>query len=327
MKVDAEQFPPLVVNMVEAYFQHEQARQSRALWPEVRSSRVEKGIYILGESINHIHCCFRSTGERLLEYWVEDSLLPNSPINLIKFQHESDDDDVSTIDDLDPAPTKMEDNHLEVYDPLLEINVGTKGESRPLFVSNFLNLKLSVKIIGLLCECKDCFAWDYHGMLGLPRGLLEHKLKIKDRDTPNRNPSMAQIAIGIQMPEDCVQRIIKVGKKSLPSVLTRGMEIDVNSAIITEDDWRNPIINYLQYPTLPFEKRVRIMALNYLMWNGDLVRKTKDEVLLRCLGKKEYIKSWEKLMTESVESPRRKKDVLVNQKIWLLLANYDRRLY
>ncbi|KAI5322990.1 hypothetical protein L3X38_032062 [Prunus dulcis] len=32
------------------------------------------------------------------------------------------------------------------------------------------------------------------------------------------------------------------------------------------------------------------MALNYLMWNGDLVRKSKDEVLLRCLGKKEYMK-------------------------------------
>ena len=73
------------------------------------------------------------------------------------------------------------------------------------------------------------------------------------------------------MPEDYVQRIIKVGKKSLPSVLTRGMEIDVNSAIITEDDWRNPIINYLRHPTLSSEKRVRIMALNYLMWNGDLV--------------------------------------------------------
>ncbi|CAL9018542.1 unnamed protein product [Prunus brigantina] len=68
------------------------------------------------------------------------------------------------------------------------------------------------------------------------------------------------------------------------------MEIDVNSAIITEDDWRNPIMTYLRYPTLPSEKRVRIMALNYLMWNEDLVRKSKDEVLLRCLGKKEYMK-------------------------------------
>ncbi|CAL2267317.1 unnamed protein product [Prunus armeniaca] len=101
---------------------------------------------------------------------------------------------------------------------------------------------------------------------------------------------LAQVATGIQIPEDCVQRIIKIGKKSLPSVLARGMEIDVNSATIAEDDWRNPIMTYLRYPTLPSEKRVRIMALNYLMWNEDLVRKSKDEVLLRCLGKKEYMK-------------------------------------
>ncbi|XP_021802935.1 uncharacterized protein LOC110747031 [Prunus avium] len=101
---------------------------------------------------------------------------------------------------------------------------------------------------------------------------------------------LAQIATGIQIPEDCVQRIIRVGKKSLPSVLTRGMEVDVNSAIITEDDWRTPIINYLQYPILPSEKKVRIMASNYIMWNEDLVRKSKDEILLRCLGKKEYMK-------------------------------------
>ncbi|KAI5316260.1 hypothetical protein L3X38_045436 [Prunus dulcis] len=36
---------------------------------------------------------------------------------------------------------------------------------------------------------------------------------------------LAQVASGIQMPEDCVQRIIKIGRKSLPSILTRGMEI------------------------------------------------------------------------------------------------------
>ncbi|KAI5313408.1 hypothetical protein L3X38_042582 [Prunus dulcis] len=92
------------------------------------------------------------------------------------------------------------------------------------------------------------------------------------------------------MPEDCVQRIIKVGKKSLPSVLTRGIKIDINAAIMTEQDWRLPIINHLQYPTLPSEKRIRVIALNYLMWNGDLVWKSKDELILRCLGKKEYMK-------------------------------------
>ena len=42
-KVDAEQFPPPVINMVEAYFPLEQARQSIALWLQVKSSGVEKG--------------------------------------------------------------------------------------------------------------------------------------------------------------------------------------------------------------------------------------------------------------------------------------------
>ena len=57
---------------------------------------------------------FSIDGELLSEYWADDSLLLNSPINLIEFQHESDDADVLTIDDLDPAPTEMEDSHPEV---------------------------------------------------------------------------------------------------------------------------------------------------------------------------------------------------------------------
>ncbi|CAL9005280.1 unnamed protein product [Prunus brigantina] len=101
---------------------------------------------------------------------------------------------------------------------------------------------------------------------------------------------MAQIATRVQMPEDCVQRIIQVGKKSLPSVLTRGIEIDANSTIMSEEDWRLPLINYLQYPALPSEKRIRMMALNYVMWNEELVRKSKDELLLRCLGNEEHMK-------------------------------------
>ncbi|KAI5347488.1 hypothetical protein L3X38_015367 [Prunus dulcis] len=52
--------------------------------------------------------------ELLLAYWAEDSLMPNLVISLIKFQHKSDGDDVLTIDDLDPAPTEMEDSHPEV---------------------------------------------------------------------------------------------------------------------------------------------------------------------------------------------------------------------
>ncbi|CAL9006546.1 unnamed protein product, partial [Prunus brigantina] len=82
----------------------------------------------------------------------------------------------------------MEDDYPEVQDPLLEINVGTEAEPRPLFVSQLLDPELAAEIIGLLHEYKDCFAWDYHEMPGLPRSLVEHELKIKEGFRPFQQP-------------------------------------------------------------------------------------------------------------------------------------------
>ncbi|CAL9018791.1 unnamed protein product [Prunus brigantina] len=65
--------------------------------------------------------------ERLLEHWAGESLQPNSPINLIEFLHEAGETDTLTIDDLETAPTEMEDDYPEVQYPLLEIN---KSEPR-----------------------------------------------------------------------------------------------------------------------------------------------------------------------------------------------------
>ena len=39
---------------------------------------------------------------------------------------------------------------------------------------------LKDEIIALLHDFKDCFAWHYHEMPGLDRGLMEHKLSIKE---------------------------------------------------------------------------------------------------------------------------------------------------
>ncbi|CAL8988472.1 unnamed protein product, partial [Prunus brigantina] len=107
----------------------------------------------------------------LLEYWAGESLQPNSPINHIEFLHETGGADALTNDDLEIAPAEIEDDYPEVQDPLLEINVGTEAEPRPLFVSQLLDPGLAAEIIGLLHEYKDCFAWDYQEMPGLPRSL------------------------------------------------------------------------------------------------------------------------------------------------------------
>ncbi|CAL9018939.1 unnamed protein product [Prunus brigantina] len=149
--------------------------------------------------------------ERLLEHWAEESLQPNSPINLIEFLHESDEADTLTFDDLEMALAEMEDDYPEVQDPLLEINVRTEAEPRPLFVSQLLNLELPAEIIGLLHEYKDCFAWDYHEMPGLPRSLVEHKLKIKEGFRPFQQlPRRFLTEVQLKVKEE-IERLLKAG--------------------------------------------------------------------------------------------------------------------
>ncbi|CAL9020214.1 unnamed protein product, partial [Prunus brigantina] len=140
-----------------------------------------------------------------------ESLQPNSPINLIEFLHEAGEADALTIDDLETAPAEMEDDYPEVQDPLLEINVGTEAEPRPLFVSQLLNPELTAEIIGLLHEYKDCFAWDYHEMPGLPRSLVEHKLKIKEGFRPfQQSPRRFSTEVQLKVKEE-IEWLLEAG--------------------------------------------------------------------------------------------------------------------
>lgn len=64
-------------------------------------------------------------------------------------------------------------------DPLEEIDLGDGVSKRPTYVSTSLSPELKAKVIQLLKEYKDCFAWDYSEMPGLSRDLVELKLPIK----------------------------------------------------------------------------------------------------------------------------------------------------
>jgi hypothetical protein len=68
---------------------------------------------------------------------------------------------------------------------------------------------------------------------------------------------LAQIASRIQIHDDQIERIIKVQKRILPSVITRGMDLEVNNKEIKEDDWRKPLIDYLSNPSPRVNKKVR----------------------------------------------------------------------
>ncbi|CAL8993414.1 unnamed protein product [Prunus brigantina] len=156
----------------------------------------------------------RTTAQKVLELGAENvrqdsACEPNSPINLIEFLHESYEADTLTFDDLETTPAEMKDDYPVVQDPLLEINVGTEAEPRPLFVSQLLNPELAAEIIGLLHEYKDCFAWDYHEMPGLPRSLVEHELKIKEGFRPfQQSPRRFSTEVQLKVKEE-IERLLR----------------------------------------------------------------------------------------------------------------------
>ena len=60
-----------------------------------------------------------------------------------------------------------------------EVDIGDGTKPRPTFVNKNMRDDYKVKIIELLKEYVDCFAWEYHEMPGLSRELVEHQLPIK----------------------------------------------------------------------------------------------------------------------------------------------------
>jgi hypothetical protein len=62
---------------------------------------------------------------------------------------------------------------------LEEVGIGDGRTPRPTLINKTLKAKLRSKMIGLLREYFDCFAWSYTEMSGLSREIVEHRLPIK----------------------------------------------------------------------------------------------------------------------------------------------------
>jgi hypothetical protein len=48
-------------------------------------------------------------------------------------------------------------------------------------------------------------------------------------------------------------------------------------------DWRAPIVAYLHDPRLKFDKNVRRSAFKFILHNGELYRRTAEDLLLKYL--------------------------------------------
>jgi hypothetical protein len=71
---------------------------------------------------------------------------------------------------------------------LEEVDIRNGDKPRPTFISANLESGFREKLIKLLKEYKDCFAWDYSEMPGLDRSIVEHRLLIKPCFRPCKQP-------------------------------------------------------------------------------------------------------------------------------------------
>ncbi|KAM2566229.1 hypothetical protein TB1_008765 [Malus domestica] len=74
---------------------------------------------------------------------------------------------------------------------------------------------------------------------------------------------------------------------SLPSLLDRQDLIDVCVVEAIPDDWRMPIMRYLDNLNGKHDCKTRVHATNYVLYQNELYRKGEDGLLLLCLGPQE----------------------------------------
>ncbi|KAM1435502.1 hypothetical protein ACFX13_044176 [Malus domestica] len=95
---------------------------------------------------------------------------------------------------------------------------------------------------------------------------------------------MAQLALGVPIQERKYGIDVEIQTRNLPSILDRGFSLDVMVLEAKMEDWRAPMIHHLKDPSSPTSKKNRQQATKYVLWAKNLLRKTPDGLLLKCLG-------------------------------------------
>nr|XP_028959985.1 uncharacterized protein LOC114825434 [Malus domestica] len=101
---------------------------------------------------------------------------------------------------------------------------------------------------------------------------------------------MAQIASGVPIQERKYGVDVEIQRRNLSSILERGFSLDAMVLETEMEDWRSPIIHHLKDPSLPTSKKNRQQATKYVLWEENILRKTPDGLLLKCLGQDESMR-------------------------------------
>ncbi|KAM1172884.1 hypothetical protein ACFX2G_023419 [Malus domestica] len=83
------------------------------------------------------------------------------------------------------------------------------------------------------------------------------------------------------------QQVVRTRVMSLPSLLEWEDPVDVCAIEKLPNNWRRPIMQYLDDPKGKHDRKIRVHAINYISYQNELYRKGEDGLLLLCLGPQE----------------------------------------
>ena len=109
------------------------------------------------------------------------------------------------------APETLQDGGQATVDELKELNLGTKEDPRPIYVSTMLTLEEENQYFYLLSEYRDILAWSYEEMPGLDPKVAVHNLVIKKGVLPEEQPQRRFRLQLIREIEQDVSKLIDTG--------------------------------------------------------------------------------------------------------------------
>ena len=109
------------------------------------------------------------------------------------------------------APECMNDVVKNVQEELVEVNLREEGRERMIKISKGLPKGEKRKLIVLLKEYKDVFAWDYEEMPGLDPNLVTHKLNVDPKAKFVKHPTRKYHLDVEEKIKFKVSKLLKVG--------------------------------------------------------------------------------------------------------------------
>jgi hypothetical protein len=105
---------------------------------------------------------------------------------------------------------------------------------------------------------------------------LRDLIEIKDKLVSNQSP----------LTELSMPKLVGADEPQKQNNFEKNVETFVIDNLF-DNDWRKPIVDYLEDPKGPTDRKIKYKALSYIIVENELFKKTVESVLLKCVNETE----------------------------------------